>query len=268
MKTLLTIAGFDPSSGAGITADLAVFAAHCAFGISAVTALTVQSTMGVQAVYPVGATLLEQKLHFLTQDLPPDGVKIGMLSTAANVDIVSAYVETLQLNLRRLPVVLDPVVRSSTGRELLEVDGLKVLRTRLLPLVDWITPNRDEIALLSGLPAATEEEVLTAAASLQEMYTKLCIIVTGGDSDGADLVLPAGRGGTWLRTTRIISNATHGTGCAFSSALLCGLVEGLDALDAAARAKEYVTEAIRTAVPIGHGKGPMNLLWPLRVGRK
>jgi hydroxymethylpyrimidine/phosphomethylpyrimidine kinase len=264
MKTLLTIAGFDPSSGAGASADLAVFSAHSAFGIAALTAITVQSTLGVRAVYPVGASLLQQKLQCLTEDLPPDGVKIGMLATRANVDVVSAYVEMLQTEGRRSPVVLDPVIRSSSGGELLDGEGLEALRRRLLPLVDWITPNRDELSQLSGLGATTELEVEKAAATLQKVYPQLGVIVTGGDADGSDLVLPVGEKPVWLRNARVVSNATHGTGCAFSSAFLCGLVEGLDAPASATRAKEYVTEAIRRAVPIGHGKGPMNLLWPLR----
>ena len=243
--TLLTIAGFDPSSGAGITADLAVFAAHGFFGVSAITGLTVQSTTGVRRVQAVSPLLLRDTLACLAQDIQLTGIKIGMLATAANVAVVADFLEILPT----VPVVLDPVLRSSSGAALLDPEGIGLLRKRLLPGVSWVTPNRAEALLLGKIPAGIDA------------------VITGGDDDAADLVM-AGGTETWLRGERIESRATHGTGCAFSSALLCGLAAGLDGVEAARRAKQYVAEAIRKAPAVGRGHGPMALDWPLRQWNK
>ncbi len=265
MKTLLTIAGFDPSSGAGITADLMVFAAAGCFGTAAVTALTVQSTLGVQASQPVSEPLLRETLHCLHEDLPPVGIKIGMLANTANVDAVADFLSSYNRRAQQVPVVLDPVFRSSSGRELLDAHGLAQLKARLLPLADWITPNLAELAELAGMPTGSRPEMEAAVQNVQERFPRLGIVATGGHLDSADdLVAVPGQPMRWLRGAKLVSQATHGTGCAFSSALLCGLVEGLDAFAAAAEAKRFVTQAILRAEPLGHGQGPMNLLWPLR----
>ena len=261
---LLTIAGYDPSSGAGITADLAVFAAHGFFGTSAITALTVQSTLGVRASHPVAASLLAATLACLEQDVPAAGVKIGMLGTIDNVLAVTGFLEAKAAAGRRVPVVLDPVLVSSSGRELLTADGVVALRERLLPRVDWVTPNWGELARLSGRPVGSREQVAAAARELMELFPGLSVAATGGDEVAPDdLVADALGGSQWLAGSRIASDATHGTGCAFSSAFLCGLVRGQAGLEAGAAAKAYVAEAIRRAVPMGGGKGPMHLLWPL-----
>ncbi len=265
MKTLLTIAGFDPSSGAGVTADLMVFAAAGFFGAAAVTALTVQSTLGVQASHSVGEPQLRETLYCLHEDLPPAGIKIGMLANAVNVDAVAEFVSFCKQRSRPMPFVLDPVFRSSSGRELLDANGLRRLKERLLPLVDWITPNLAELAELAGMPAGSPSEMEAAVQAVQARFPQLGVVATGGHLDAADdLVAPPGQPMHWLRGAKLVSQATHGTGCAFSSALLCGLVEGRESLAAAADAKHFVTQAILRAEPIGHGRGPMNLLWPLR----
>ena len=265
MKTLLTIAGFDPSSGAGITADLAVFAAHGYFGAACLSALTVQSTMGVRATEPVSARTLTETLACLDDDVPPAAIKIGMLSTAENVAAVADFLRTRRERFGRVPTVLDPVLRSSSGRSLLSPAGLDMLEHTLLPLVDWITPNLAELGALLGRAEVPPEEAEAAARALQRCFEPLGIVATGGDQTRADdLVLAPGGTVLWLRAEKLASRSTHGTGCAFSSALACGLANGLDGLEAARAAKAYVTEAIRRAVPIGHGLGPLNLLWPLR----
>ncbi len=256
-----------------MTADLAVFAAHGLFGCSAVSALTVQSTLGVKALYPVDARVLAETLEFLADDLPPVGVKLGMLATEANVLVVVEFLERLRRRerLRRAggaaSVVLDPVVRSSSGRELLSEAGVGLLRERLLPLVDWVTPNLDELGLLTGTEVAGAAEMEGAARRLVASCPGLNVVATGGHLASADdLVVLRDGGAEWLRGEKIESWATHGTGCAFSSALLCGLVEGLDGVAAARQAKGYVAEAIQRAAPLGGGRGPMNLSWPLRAG--
>ena len=264
MRTVLTIAGFDPSSGAGVTADLMVFAAHGLFGTSCITSLTVQSTVGVAASYPVAAEVVRATLECLWADLPAAGVKIGMLATAANVAAVAEFLGKLRGAEVRVPVVLDPVLRSSSGRELLDAEGAALLRERLLPLVDWVTPNVEELGVLTGLRVAGREDVPAAALALQEIGGGGNVLATGGHLDAPDdLVVMRGGVMHWLPGELIETASTHGTGCALSSALLCGLVAGDDAVEAAAGAKRYVAEAMRAATPLGMGRGPLRLLWPL-----
>jgi hydroxymethylpyrimidine/phosphomethylpyrimidine kinase len=263
MQTVLTIAGFDPSSGAGVTADLMVFAAHGLFGTSCITALTVQSTTGVKATHPVEADLLRATLNCLQSDLPVAGIKIGMLATASNVAALADFLKELQGT--QIPVVLDPVIRSSSGRELLDASGLELMRQRLLPLVDWITPNLDELGALIGRPVTRREDLETAAHELQSLGSKLNVLATGGHLNPPDdFVLTVDGEMRWLPGEHIATRSTHGTGCALSSALLSQLVLGEDALAAASAAKRYVAQAIRTAFPMGQGYGPINHLWPLR----
>lgn len=277
MPTLLTIAGYDPSSGAGVTADLAVFQAHGLFGTSCVTALTVQSTLGVAATQPLEGGWIRRTLDHLEEDLPPAGVKIGMLGTAGGVAAVAGYLEGLRGSGRRPAVVLDPVVRASSGAALLDGAGVELLRERLLPLVDWVTPNVAELSLLSGVSLAERpgrEAIERAAESLGAGYRALGLLVTGGEDDPPDDLLVAAAGGKtpspghWLAGEHVATTSTHGTGCALSSALLCRLVLGDAPLVAAAGAKAYVAGALRHAVAVGHGRGPMNLLWPLTGGRE
>jgi hydroxymethylpyrimidine/phosphomethylpyrimidine kinase len=271
MQTVLTIAGFDPSSGAGVTADLMVFAAHGLFGVSCITALTVQSTTGVAATHAVAAEVVRSTLDCLAADLPVAGIKIGMLATAENVAAVADFLTELrglhrhQAAGQRVPVVLDPVLRSSSGRELLDAAGVRLLRERLLPLVDWVTPNLDELGVLTGRSVVGRDDVAAAAGTLQAVGSGLNVFATGGHLNPPDdLVLAADGGLHWLAGEQIVSRSTHGTGCALSSALLSRLVLGQDALSASVAAKSYVADAIRSAAPLGHGYGPINHLWPLR----
>jgi hydroxymethylpyrimidine/phosphomethylpyrimidine kinase len=163
-------------------------------------------------------------------------------------------------------VVLDPVLRSSSGRELLDPEGVMLLRSRLLPVVDWITPNLDELGILTGEPVKSRGDMLPAAQRLQQMGDSLNVLATGGHLNPPDdLLLTASGEVHWLPGEYIASTSTHGTGCAFSSALLSLLVLGRHPRVAASEAKSYVAEAIRSAAPIGHGRGPLNHLWPLRA---
>jgi hydroxymethylpyrimidine/phosphomethylpyrimidine kinase len=205
-------------------------------------------------------------LECLQNDLPPAGIKIGMLATAATVATVAEFLESHRGRRKRVPVVLDPVLRSSSGKELLDAQGIELLRERLLPQVDWITPNVEELGILSGQPSKRREDVPHAALALQGLGSGLNVVVTGGHmSPPDDLLLRAGeREALWLPGEMITSRSTHGTGCAFSSALLSRLVLGDTAQDAATMAKRYVSEAIRTATPMGKGWGPINHLWPLQ----
>ena len=267
MRTVLTIAGFDPSSGAGITADLMVFAAHGLFGTSCITALTVQSTLGVKSVRAVPAEVVRETLACLQEDIPPAGIKIGMLATSDNVRVVCEYLETLRRSPQgsSIPVVLDPVIQSSSGMRLLDEPGVYLLRERLLVLVDWVTPNVPELAALTGRKVRGPEGVPEACGVLQQRAGgRLGVFATGGHLERPDdYLLEAGAHGTWMRGERVKTKSTHGTGCALSSAFLSRLVLGDAAGSAARLAKDYVEGALRTAEPIGNGSGPMNHLWPI-----
>ena len=262
----LSIAGHDPSSGAGVTADLQTFAAHRVFGVSAITALTVQSTLGVSAVETVSPRFLRQTLDTLEADLPAQGIKIGMLGSAA----IAAEVAAFLADKPGIPTVLDPILRSSSGAALLEPEGLKATLEQLLPMVAWATPNWMELSALTGLPVASLGQAEAAMHHLGRSYPHLTIVATGGDQARPidQLRLPGGEshnGEVYLfAAERVETRATHGTGCAFSSALLCRLLHGDDPITAVRGAKEYVTEALRRAPGIGHGHGPLDLLWPLR----
>jgi hydroxymethylpyrimidine/phosphomethylpyrimidine kinase len=187
-----------------------------------------------------------------------------MLSTAVNVAAVADYLVELRGAGWWGPVVLDPVLVSSSGRELLEPEGVGLLRERLLPLVDWVTPNLNELGVLTGREVAGRDDLLEAALALQGLGKGLNVFATGGHLEVPDdFVLAESGEMRWLDGERIESKATHGTGCALSSALLSRLVLGDEGFAAAVTAKEYVAEAIRRAVPLGHGDGPVRHLWPL-----
>lgn len=271
MKTVLTIAGFDPSSGAGVTADVLAFAAHGLFGTSCITSLTVQSTKGVRYSHPIDAQVISDTLDCLEEDISAAGIKIGMLGTKEAVQAVCGFLEALRARGSQIPVVVDPVLRASSGSPLLEPGGAHWLRTRLFPLADWVTPNCDELSWLTTLPTKNRGQMLKAAVRLQQEAAAeqgsrpLHVLAKGGDMDPPDdlLHLPGGEH-QWIAGQRVVTTSTHGTGCALSSALLSRLVLGDEPMAAARNAKEYVAQALRRATPIGHGRGPLNHLWPLR----
>ena len=262
----LTVAGFDPSSGAGITADLKVFAAHGLFGVSAITALTVQSTQGVRGVEPVSGRLLRESLACLRDDMEIAGVKIGMLGSSEAVEALAGFLSGAGIPRER--VVLDPVLRSSSGRALLDDDGVALLREKLLPLVGWVTPNLAELAVLTGeMEPEMREAVPVVAWELAQMAAsggnpELNIVVTGGHLERPDDFLrTAGGDERWFSGERVQTTATHGTGCAFSSALLSRLLLGDLGIEAVGAAKRYIREAMLAAYPIGKGRGPMHHLY-------
>jgi hydroxymethylpyrimidine/phosphomethylpyrimidine kinase len=274
VRTLLTIAGHDPSSGAGITADLQTFAAHRLFGTSAITALTVQSTLGVAVVQPVDPAFLRRALDHLAADLPPAGIKIGMLGSSEIAASVAGFLASIhpaegkQAAGNQLPsaspVVLDPILRASSGAHLLPPDAIETLHQQLIPRVTWITPNWSELSALTAQPVETLGQAETATHLLAARHPHLHIVATAGDdAQPTDLLrLPSGDfhrfAGEHLEST-----STHGTGCAFSSALLCLLVLRDTPVEAVRGAKHFVTEAIRHAPNLGHGKGPLNFFWHL-----
>ncbi len=260
LPAVLTIAGFDPSSGAGITADLKTFAAHNCYGVAAVTSLTVQNTQGVRSRQDVPAALLAEQIAALAEDISLAGVKIGMLGSAANVKAVAAALE------RYAPpfVVLDPVFRSSSGAELLDTAALEVLRDRLLPKATVITPNVEEAARLTGKSLRTIEEVKTAAAALHGLCGAR-VVITGGHLEKPQDVFYDGAECTVFAGDRLRSENTHGTGCAFSSGIAANLALGKSLPDAIVLAKAYVTKAIEKGYALGRGLGTLNHLYRLQA---
>lgn len=260
----LTIAGFDPSSGAGVTADLKTFAAFDVYGVAAVTALTVQSTLGVRGVEPVRPSLLRETLEYLAEDVRLAGVKLGMLASAGLVAEAERFLRARpELRTR---VVLDPVLNSSSGVALLDAEGTALLREKLLRVVGWVTPNLDELSALTGVGVKTREQIAPAAERLAAHAARignseLGIVVTGGHLDQPeDYLLVDGRG-EWLAGERVETVSTHGTGCAFSAAFVAGLAHGQPGREAAEAAKRYVAGALRVAYPIGQGHGPLHHFW-------
>ena len=258
-EVALTIAGHDPSSGAGVTADLQVFTAHGLFGISCPTALTVQSTLGVSRVQATDPDLLAEMLAYLAEDLTPDGVKIGMLANGAVIDVVAQFLSTLEND---IPVVLDPVLSSSSGRVLLEASALGSLRADLFPWISCLTPNREEFAFLSRETSMSPDALIDEAMEFLHKSGLKRMVVTGGDCGTAacdDLLVSTDAPPAWLKGTRVETTSTHGTGCAFSSALLSNFVLGEGFRSAASLAKSYVEESLQSAPGLGHGRGPMHL---------
>ena len=250
---VLSIAGFDPSSGAGITADIKTIAAHGCYGITCITALTVQSTRGVQRVDGVEGRIITETLEELAVDFDIAAVKVGMLGSAEAARAVAAFLKRHQPR----QVVLDPILKSSSGAELISKDGIEVLKNRLLAQATVITPNISEAAMLSGMEVNNPEEMSQAALRLQQMGAKNVIITGGHLNSPTDLILVRGQPSTVLEGERIVTSSTHGTGCAYSTSLACGLGKGKSLMNAATAAKRYVESALHKPAAVGSGIGPV-----------
>jgi hydroxymethylpyrimidine/phosphomethylpyrimidine kinase len=264
---VLTIAGFDPSSGAGITADIKTVAAHGCFGVSAITAITVQSTQGVSKVEAVKPSLITATLEVLTDDLDIGAVHIGMLANAEVAQAVAMF-----LAKAKLPnIVLDPILKSSSGADLLDRPGRAAMVDKLFPLAAVITPNAAEAAALTGLPVTDPEQMEAAATKLHDMGAK-AVVVTGGDLDKAiDVLSFPGKKGferEVFKAERQKSKSTHGTGCAFSTAIACHLAHMRSLPEAVLLAKAYVSAAIANGIPMGKGIGPVNHLYRMNETRR
>jgi hydroxymethylpyrimidine/phosphomethylpyrimidine kinase len=264
---VLTIAGFDPSSGAGVTADVKTIAAHGCYGVGCIATLTVQSTAGVRRVEVVSPELVRDTLEELRSDLEISAVHIGMLGSGRVVRTVSEFLEKAALG----NIVLDPIIKSSSGHDLIDVAGLRLLVERLLPLATVITPNVDEAAALTGLAVTNLEQMRGAATRLHEMGAA-GVVVTGGHLDKAiDLLSFTSRRGAEqevFKSNRLRSNSTHGTGCAFATAMACHLARGRGLPEAVLLAKAFVAAAIANAYPLGRGTGPVHHLYRMDQQRR
>jgi hydroxymethylpyrimidine/phosphomethylpyrimidine kinase len=257
MRTALTIAGSDPSGGAGIQADLKTFAAFDVYGASAITAITVQNTTGVEAIAPLSADLVTAQIEAIAGDLVLHATKIGMLATAAIVEAVAAAIAELDLPL----VVVDPVLASSSGDRLLDDDGVRALCAELLPRARVVTPNIPEAEALSGVRISSPDKARDAARRIRDMGPR-AVVITGGHGAGATIVdlLLEGDDFHEFRTPRVDRNA-HGTGCTFASAIAAGLALGRSLPNAAEAAQRYVAGALARAPKIGRGRGPLDHFW-------
>jgi hydroxymethylpyrimidine/phosphomethylpyrimidine kinase len=253
---VLSVAGFDPSAGAGVVADLKTFAAHNCYGVAAITALTVQNTSGVASVHPVDPSVLRETILSLLSDGRVKALKIGMLCNLATAAVLGEILESNP----GLPAVLDPVVRSSNDFELLDAAGLDFVRRQLLSRVAVVTPNLAEAALLAEMPVDNLESMKAAARRLNELGAP-AVVVTGGHLDKAVDVFFDGTTMESFVGDRIKPYNTHGTGCTFSSAVAANLALGRQLRDAVVLAKAYVVEAIRQAFPVGPGRIPLHHLY-------
>lgn len=259
--TAMSIAGSDSSGGAGIQADLKTFAAFGVYGTSVVTAITAQNTQGVTGMLEIPKDLVQAQIDAVISDIGADAVKTGMLSSVELITLVADTIKSLNLK----NVVVDPVMIAKGGDRLLREDAIETLRTKLLPIATIITPNIPEAETLTGITISNLEDSSSAAKMIVDMGVT-SVIVKGGhliDNEAIDIFYD-GKNFREFRSPRIETKNTHGTGCTFSSAIAAGLARGIELTDAIGKAKEYVTEAIRTNLNIGHGHGPLNHLYRLQ----
>ena len=259
IPTALTIAGSDSGGGAGLQADLKAFQAHGVFGLSVVTAVTAQNTVAVTAAHALPPALVTAQLDAVAEDFPIDVVKTGMLSSAVLIGAVADGVTRHGLG----PVVVDPVMISKSGYALLRPDAVAALRERMLPLARLVTPNAHEAEALAGFPVRSLADARRAAGVILGMGPEAVLVKGGhldGEPDAVDLLLDR-EGEALFRAERIATPHTHGTGCTYASAIAAGLARGFGLREAVDRAKRYLTEAIRHALPLGSGHGPTHHFW-------
>jgi hydroxymethylpyrimidine/phosphomethylpyrimidine kinase len=253
---ILIIAGSDSSGGAGIQAGIKTAAAFGAYAMTAITAVTVQNTKGVQATHPIPPAIVRGQIVAALSDIGADAIVVGMLFSAP---IVRAVAEALAAHARTVPVVIDPVMISTSGATLLDSGAVETLKKRLLPLATLVTPNIPEARRLTGTRGTRPRDIRRAAACLREMGAK-AVLIKGGHSTRStiDDLLVWDMGEDVLAYPRIKTRHTHGTGCTLAVAIACGLGQGLSLPLAVARARDYVQNAIATAPGFGHGHGPLD----------
>lgn len=258
---VLVVAGSDSGGGAGIQGDVKTITALGSYAATAVTALTAQNTRGVFGVVPVEPAFVARQMEVVLDDIGADCIKTGMLHSAAVID---AVVRTAEKRARGVPLVVDPVLVSSSGEGLLEAGAIDLLKARLVPAAALLTPNAPEAEALTGAPVRAVEDMRLAADLLLAMGAG-AVLVKGGHLPGelvVDLLRTADGEEHWFDGPRIHSHHTHGTGCALASGIAAGLARGLRLQDAVARARAYVAEAIRRAPGLGAGAGPLNHAHP------
>lgn len=254
MRTVLTIAGSDCSGGAGVQADLKTIGAHRLYGMSVLTALTAQNTTGVHGVFEVDPDFVGRQIDCVMNDIFPDAVKIGMVSTAEIIEIIALKLKYHEVS----NLVVDPVMLSTSGRRLLNDNAVEALVTRLFPLADIITPNIPEAMCLSGFDIQNGDDMIRAAEKIAEKFGGFILIKGGHRQDTADDLLYGHGEIRWFAGERIKNENTHGTGCTLSSAIACSLAAGHSMPESVGRAKDYITLALKAQLNLGRGCGPLN----------
>ncbi|HXG56578.1 MAG TPA: bifunctional hydroxymethylpyrimidine kinase/phosphomethylpyrimidine kinase [Vicinamibacterales bacterium] len=258
MHRALTIAGSDSGGGAGIQADLKTFAAHGVYGLSALTAITAQNTVGVVAWSAVPASMVTAQIEAVARDIGVDAVKTGMLANAGIVDAVASAISSLALP----RLVVDPVMVAKGGDRLLEDAAIDAIRVRLLPLAHVVTPNIPEAEVLAGMAIGSLGDMRQAARRILQLGPRV-VLIKGGHLDGPESIDIACTGleVVEIRGPRIQTRHTHGTGCTLASAIAALLARGLGEMDAIRAARTYVEGAIRHAPGLGTGHGPLSHFW-------
>ena len=257
MKTALSIAGSDSSGGAGIQADMKTMATNGVYAMTAITALTAQNTTGVRAIMEVTPEFLKQQIDAVFEDIRPDAVKIGMVSSAALVEVIAERLVHYQAE----NIVVDPVMVATSGSVLSQDSAVGVMKEKLLPLATVITPNIPEAQILSGMTIENEQQMEQAAKQIGDSCG-CAVLCKGGHSinDANDLLYADGEF-TWFHGKRIDNPNTHGTGCTLSSAIASNLAKGYDLKTSIQRAKDYISGALASMMNLGHGSGPLDHLF-------
>ena len=259
MKTALTIAGSDSSGGAGIQADIKTMTMHGVYAMSASTAMTAQNTTGVRAIQEATPDFLRQQLDAVYEDIRPDAVKIGMVSSSELIRVIADRLRFYGAG----NVIVDPVMVASAGSSLIRQDAVQMLIRELLPISTLVTPNIPEAQVLSGLTIRDKEDMIVAAKQIGDRY-RCAVLLKGGHSvnDANDLLYANGEL-RWFEGKRIDNPNTHGTGCTLSSAITANLALGYDLAESIRRAKEYLSGALSAMLDLGKGSGPLDHMYLL-----
>lgn len=259
-KTALTIAGSDCSGGAGIQADLKTMTMHGVYAMSVLTALTAQNTTGVRSIMEVTPEFLKEQMDAVFEDIRPDAVKIGMVSSRKIIKVIAERLMYYHAE----NVVVDPVMVATSGSKLMENEALEVLKENLLPLATLVTPNIPEAEILAGMKIDDKETMIQVAKRIGETY-HCAVLCKGGHNinDANDLLYCNGEY-RWFNGQRISNPNTHGTGCTLSSAIASNLAKGYNLQDAIGKAKEYISGALSAMLDLGVGSGPMDHAFDLQ----
>ena len=253
MKKALSIAGSDSCGGAGIQADIKTMTMNGVYAMSVITALTAQNTLGVRAILDSTPDFLKEQLDSVFEDIFPDSIKIGMVSSSELIDVIADRLKYYNAK----NIVVDPVMVATSGSALIKTDAIKTLITKLLPIATLVTPNIPEAEVLSNMKIESKEDMIKAAEFIEKNYG-CSVLLKGGHSinDANDLLYEHGRY-TWFTGKRIDNPNTHGTGCTLSSAIASNIAKGVSLSDAVKKAKDYISDALAEGLDLGKGSGPM-----------
>ncbi len=253
MKTALSIAGSDPSGGAGVQADIKTMTMNGVYAMSAITALTAQNTLGVRAVLEVAPEFLKEQLDAVFEDIFPDSIKIGMVSSTELIKVIADRLKYYNAK----NIVVDPVMVATSGSALIKTDAVKTLTRELLPIATLVTPNIPEAQVLSGLAIESKEDMIAAAKVIGDTFGCAVLLKGGHSINDANDLLYSKDAMVWFEGKRIDNPNTHGTGCTLSSAIASNLAKGFTLADSVRKAKDYISDALAAGLDLGDGSGPM-----------